>query len=106
MSFTGLLNQTATIANRSGHSADGRESVGAGTSAQCRAEEMTKMRLTPTGEPVRIDILFFFPSGTTVNVDDRITYNSTTYKAITKSVLVDGRGNTRHLQVEAQRWQS
>ena len=106
MSFKGLLNQTATIANRSGHSADGRETVGTGTDVDCRAEETTKMVMTATGEPVRIDIIFFFEGDVSVNVDDRITYGSSTYKAITKSVLVDGRGNTRHVEVQAQRWQS
>lgn len=106
MSYLGLLNQTSTVYNKTGHGGDGRETVGSGTVVACRAEEKTKMRMTPSGEPVRIDITFFYPSDTAINVDDRISYSSVDYKVITRSVLVDGRGATRHLEIEAQRWQS
>lgn len=63
------------------------------------------MRVNPKGEPTRIDIIFHFPTDTTISIDDKIVYDSDNYKVINKGEHVDGTGRVRNLRVEAQLWQ-
>lgn len=104
MSLLGLLNQTITIASKSSYNNEGREVVGAGTSVKCRFQQTTKRRLLPNGSLQTIDGIVYVPGDTSVNTDDKVTFNSVTYKVFSKYAAVDGSGNTDHYKLELIKW--
>lgn len=99
------MNQTVTLYSKSSYNRYGREQVGSGTDYKCRAEEVSKARLTPTGEQVMINLILYMDSTVSVSIDDRATYNSEEYKVFSVKKPIDGSGNTHHLKLELIKWQ-
>ena len=106
MSINGLLNQTITIASKSGYNAYGRENVGAGTSVKARFQKKTKQRLLPNGSVIMIEATVYVPADTTIAIDDKITYDSVNYKVFGIYDAVDGGGDINHKKLELTRWRA
>lgn len=106
MSILGLLNQTITIASKSGYNAYGRETIGASTSVKSRFQKQTKQKLLPNGSLVTIEAIVYVPSDTTVAIDDKVTYNSVDYKVYGIYAAIDGSGDTHHLKLELVKWKA
>lgn len=107
MSLASMLNQSIVIkASTGAPDAFGRPGFGAGVTTNCRFEKMNKIKLLPNGNSITIDARIFVPAGASVAVDDHVEFGTDIYKVITVSVLVDGRGATRHKELELQSWVS
>lgn len=106
MSINGLLNQTITLASKSGYDKYGRETVATGASIKARFQKTTKQKLAPNGALVTIDAIVYVPSDTTVVVDDKITYGGVDYKVYGIYAAVDGSGGTHHLKLEVIKWKA
>lgn len=104
MGILGLFNQTVTLYSRSSYNEFGREVVGSGVTYKARVQPVTKTRLLPNGETVRIDSIVYAEPGMLVNIDDRIDYDSSKYKVFGKSLAVDGAGKTQHIKLELIEW--
>lgn len=105
MSFNGFLNQDATVYNQSSLDRYGRENFGSGTSIKCRFERKKKAKLMPSGETQIIDGIVYCKPDITVNVDDKLTFDSNNYKVLNKESVVVGNGTTHHLELEVIKWQ-
>lgn len=105
MSFNGLLNQTAALANRSSRDRYGRETTLAPVNIKCRFQHKRRTRLTPTGETITIDALMFVSPKLNINVDDMVTFDGINYKVDTKSPKVGRAGKIHHIEVELIKWQ-
>lgn len=105
MSLKSLFRQTITIYAKSGYDSQGRESVGAGTTAKARFQATSKTRLLPNGSIKNIDGIAYVGSDVTVNIDDKVTYDSENYKVLGKYKVPDGQGNTNHIKLELIKWQ-
>ncbi len=106
MSITNLLAQTATIYPKSGYNKFGRDTSGAGTLVRCRFQNVTKTKLQPDQSVIVLVGTFYFDGSVTINTEDRILYNSLSYKVFTVNDSVDGRGRTRLIRVDVQKWQT
>lgn len=105
MSLASLFNQTITIYNKSSYDSEGNEVLGSGSSSKARVQEVAKRKLMPNGSVLLIDLIVYAKPTITVNTDDKVTYNSTNYKVISKNTAVDGQGNTNHYKLELVKWQ-
>lgn len=105
MSVGNLLNQTISIYNKSSYDEYGRLTVGSATSVKARFQPQTKRILAPNGDVLTISAIAYVPSDTTVNTDDKIVYDSNTYKVITKYPTPNGKGNTHFIKLELIKWQ-
>jgi hypothetical protein len=105
MNPTGLFNQTISLYTRSSYDRYGREVVGEAVSYKARFQEMTKSRLLPNGQVIKIDAVAYVQSDLTVAVNDRVDVGTVKYKIIGKSTAVDGQGNTNHIKLELTKWQ-
>jgi hypothetical protein len=104
MSFESLLNQTITIYNKASTDKWGRKTVGSGTSVSARLKEATDTFLLPNGEVQIVDGVAYVDAGTTVSVDDKISYNSIDYRVLKKEVQVDGAGTNHHIKLILIKW--
>lgn len=118
MSLIGLLNQSITIYNKSSRNRYGRESYGSGTAYKARIEQTDKTIFqAPIGvssqgvEGIPINAIIFVAGDTPVEVGDKITATapdesseSISYKVMRKHVAVDGRGTSRHIELECAKW--
>lgn len=108
MSITGLLKQTIYIYSQSSYTADGRISYGSSTTIQARVEKVNKQVVIGVGaqqQQVLVELVVYVPSGTDIEVDDKVTYSSVDYKVWQKKHAVDGQGNDHHIEVELIKWQ-
>lgn len=106
MSIRGLLNQTITIASKSGYNAYGRETVGTPTTVDARFQKQTKQKLLPNGSLITIEAICYVPSDTTVAVDDKVTHAGVNYKVYGIYGAVDGAGDTNHIKLELTKWRA
>jgi hypothetical protein len=106
MSILGLLNQTITLASKSGYNRYGREVVTAGASIQARFQKQVKQRLLPNGSLITIEAIVYVPANTTVATDDKITYGGVDYKVYGIYTAVDRSGDTNHLKLEVTKWKA
>ena len=106
MSLNGLLNQTLSVYNKSSFDAYGREVVGTATDIKARVQQTTKQRLLPTGALITIEIVAYVKSDASVNVGDRIKYDSKYYKVYGRYAAVDDTGNVDHYKLELTKWQT
>lgn len=106
MSITGLLNQTITIATKSGYDKYGRENVDAPTTVKARFQRTTKQKLSPNGSLITIDGIVYVSPDTTVAIDDKITFDGADYKVHGIYAAVDGTGDTNHLKLEVIKWKA
>lgn len=106
MSVAGLLNQTIVIYGKTSYNAQGREVVGAGVSVSARVQPKTKNIMSPTGAILTIDAVIYVGPDTTVNVDDKLTYDGQTYKVYSKYRVAGFGGTINHLKLEVIKWQT
>lgn len=99
-----LLNQTITISSKSARSRYGTPTYSSPVTVKARIELTTKTIMNATKELVPIDAIVFVALGTTVVVEDKIIHGGINYRVMRKDVLVDGRGDTRHIELMAQKW--
>ena len=105
MGISGLLNQTATLYNRSSYGADGREAFGTGSTVRIRMQPKGKRMLMPDGSIYTIDAIAFVRPDEVLSTDDKIVYNNVTYKVV-DIYLVPGRnGITNHQELKLIKWQ-
>lgn len=104
MSFTGLLNQSLTVYNKSSYGADGREVVGSGSTVKARVQPITKRKLLPNGSVINIDAIAYVNNDATIATDDRVAYNSQQYKVLSTYPVPDGTGDTHHIKLELIKW--
>jgi hypothetical protein len=105
MSFAGLLNQTITIKPPAASVDDyGRPSFGAGVVTLCRFEKLNKTKLLPNGQSIIIDGRVFIPGDVAAQINSHVEFGADLYKVISVSEMVDGRGATRHKELELQSW--
>lgn len=104
MALAGLLNQTITLYLKSSYNAYGREVVGSGTDYLARVQQTTKQKLSPTGSLITIDAIVYLDPSVSVNIDDRIAFDSQQYKVYGKYTAVDGAGKTNHIKLELVKW--
>lgn len=105
MSLTGLLNQTITLYSKTSYNKFGREVVGTGVDYYARVQLVTKSRLLPNGQTVLINLIVYIKPSVTVNINDKVTYDSVDYKVFGVSKPVDGTGTLHHTKLELTRWQ-
>lgn len=106
MSFTTLLNQSVTIYRKSGYGNDGRPTTSTPATASARVQKTTKQRLLPNNSLVTIVAIAYVLPNTVVEVEDRVDYGNDKYKVFSKNVAVDGDGDTHHIKLELQKWQT
>lgn len=99
-----LFNQSITLYRKASYNTDGRPNVGTGVSHIARVQPVTKNRLMPNGEMIQVVAICYLKANVTVAVDDKVTFSSHDYKIFTKSIAVDGRGNTNHIKLELIEW--
>lgn len=106
MSIANLLRQSATIYPKSGYNKFGRDVSGSGIPVSCRFENKTKTKTLPNQQVVLLVGNFYFIGTVSINTEDRIVYQGTSYKAFSVNGAVDGRGIQRLLKVEVTAWQT
>lgn len=111
MSLLGLLNQTITIYPVSSRSGDGREVFGTGVSVKARFQIPKRRNTMPRNIDgkstlIEIDAVAYVPSDTTVETDNKVTYESIDYKVVTKYAVPGMTGTTHHIRLELKKWQS
>lgn len=104
MSLNGLFNQTIDLYTGSVYDEFGREDHSISTSVKCRFQKTSKNRLGPNGSLITIAAVCYVPSDTTIEIDDRITFDSEDYKVYGKYTAIDGAGNTNHIKLELVKW--
>ena len=106
MSFQSLLNQSITISNKSGYDRYGKETTTGNTVVSARVEVKNQVKLLGNGETYVVNAIAFLPSTTTVNIDDKISYNGVDYKVLNKELVKQANGTTHHLELELRLWQN
>jgi plastocyanin len=104
MSLSGLLNQTITLYGKAGLDKYGRENYGVSSSVKCRFQKKTSTRLLPNGQVKVIEATVYLPATTTINVGDKVTYQTIDYKVYGRYDAIDGTGATNHIKVELTKW--
>jgi plastocyanin len=104
MSLASLLRQSTTLYNRSGYDRYGKETVGAGTTIKARVQIVSKPRIMPDGTSYVITAIIYYPSDTTINEGDKITYGANNYRVHGISLPTDGVGQTNHKKIECTNW--
>lgn len=104
MSLAGLLNQTITIYNRTSFDEYGRATLSSGTDVVGRFERHQKVKLLADGKVNNIEAICYIPAGTTVAINDKISYDGTYYKVMDRIDATDGAGKTHHIKLELIRW--
>ncbi len=102
MSFSGLLNQSGTIAAKGDPNKYGKTSFGSNVTVLMRFEKKkrTIMKVDKTVEP--IDGIVFVGSGTTVGVGDKLIYSGITYRVMDVEDVVLGNGQVHHKELKVQ----
>lgn len=106
MSLASLFSQSIIIYNQSSYDEYGRTSVGSGTTSKARVQAKRKRIVLANGDVASIDAIAYVPSGTTVDEDDRVTYDSNDYKVLSAYPTPDGKGDTKFIRLELVKWQT
>lgn len=104
MSYSGLLNQSVQIKQKTGLDRHGRELTGSATSYAARFERKTRNLFQPNGSIITIEARVFLPNTAVVAVDDELVYDNASYRVV---VIKDqqGRAARHHITVEVTKWQ-
>ena len=100
------MNQTITKYAKSSYNDEGREVVGSGSTVQCRFQKRTSRRLLPNNTVITIDAIVYVPPATSINTDDKVTFESQNYKVFAIYEAVGGDGQKNHLKCELIKWQT
>lgn len=106
MSINGLLNQTIGLYSKASYDEYGREVVGGILNVRARFQRQTKQRLLPNGSLILIEGIVYVPAGTTVAVDDKITFESVDYKVYGINKAINGTGGVNHIKLEVTKWKA
>lgn len=90
------LNQTVSLARRTGSDAYGSPAWAAGTTVKARVQQRKRMVRNEAGEQVVSDLQVFLAPTVTVGEGDRITYSGGTYQVLAVSEE-QGLSSTSHL---------
>lgn len=105
MSFTGLLNQTISVYNRTTRDLHGKLSFGTAASVSARVERKYGLTIiTKENDKEPIDAVVFVPAGTAVENSDKIVYDSQTYRVVKRLDQVGRGGDIHHVELFIQRW--
>jgi len=96
--YVDLLDQTVTVANKTGRNSEGQPTYGAGTQVNARVQETSKRFMKGNGMEVQARLMIFLPSTATVDTDDKITYESNDYYVIEKRTRRNGDGSVHHIE--------
>lgn len=105
MSINGLLNQTITVSENTGHDKFGRKTVGTETDYKCRFQKDTSQVLLPNGQLVTILAKVYVAPSTSIDIEDKVTFDSVDYKVYGKYQAVDGLGATHHYKLDLIKWE-
>lgn len=105
MSSLSLMNQSISVYQRSSYDSHGREVVGSATTVVARIQQKTRNVFMANRELVTILATAYVPPGTTVSIDDKVSFASQTMKVFSKYEVPDGSGNVDHIKLELIRWQ-
>lgn len=105
MSIKGLLNQTITVATKTGNDKFGRKVVGTTTSYKCRFQKDTSQQLLPNGQLVTILAKVYVADDAVVDIEDKVTFEGVDYKVYGKYQAVDKLGTTHHYRLELIKWE-
>lgn len=100
MSVNGLMNQTITIASKSGFDGYGRVTTSTGATIKARVQQTTKQKFLANGDVILITALAYVPADTTVEINDVITVGDREYSVYGKYEAVDGGGRINHIRLE------
>lgn len=100
MSVNALMNQTITIASKSGYDGYGRATTSTETTIKARVQQTTKQKFLANGDVILITAIAYVPADTTVEIDDAITVDSREYSVFGKYEAVDGSGRINHIRLE------
>lgn len=100
-----LRRQTVTLYTSSTKDRYGRQSHGSGTDYKVRVNEKTKNIFKPNGEVITIHANCYFSPDVTIDIDDKVTYNSIDYKVFSKKIARNEQGVAHHTKVELVKWQ-
>lgn len=99
MALPNLLNQTVSVYPRASYDSYGREVLGSAVSYKARVQEVTKTIQQPNGQIIAVDAIAYLNANPTISINDKVSFNSTTYKVVGKSTAIDGQGNTNHVKL-------
>lgn len=100
----GLMNQSLRIYARTGVDRYGNHEGSTGVTVRCRFELTSKTITTKDNEREPVDGIVFVGPSVTVNVGDRVRYNSRDYRVLRMSEVVGGTGKTHHKELMVQLW--
>jgi hypothetical protein len=94
-----LLNQTVSIANKTGRNSEGQPTYGTPTSTSARVQETTQRVTNSKGMEVKAALKIFLPSPTTINIDDKVTFGSVDYTVVEKNKPRIEDGSVNHIEI-------
>lgn len=104
MEISGLLNQTGQIAVRTTRDRHGQLTYAAAADVAMRFEQTNRTIQTPENEKEPIDAVVFVGPTVSVELGDKVIYNSVSYKVMRKSTVPGRDGSTHHLELLVQKW--
>lgn len=104
MSFSGFMNMPMTVYNSSGTDKFDQPAFGSGTAINARFRQTNSTLIVGANEVEPIDGVVITDPSVTVNIGDKIVYNSVNYRVLTKLISVDGRGDPHHFELKVQEW--
>jgi hypothetical protein len=106
LGLPGLLNQTVSIYNATGQDRHGDGAFGVATNVKARMVPKSRTILQPNGTVVQIDALCYVKPETNVNINDKLIYDSNTYKVTGKDAEVNRNGSTHHWTLKLALWRT
>lgn len=105
MSYAALLNQSASFKNPDNtRDKYGRPGLGASSNIRCRVERRYKTVKTEQREREPIHAVAFTSTSDDVQIGAQFTYDSVTYRVITRSDVPGYGGNIHHHELNLQEW--
>ena len=98
------MNMPITIYNSAGTDRTGKQTFGSGTATKCRFRQTNGTITTATNEIEPVDGVVITKATETINIGDKIAYNSLNYKVLTKLVSIGANGNPHHFELKVQEY--
>ena len=96
MSFTGMLNQSATIKTKTNNSLYGQPETTTSTGVTVRVEPTDKTIFDIDGREKVAKLRIFLLPSVTIKAGDLITYDGTDYEVIAMEDMYKGNGTLHH----------
>lgn len=104
MALVGLLNQAGSLYTKSTRNKYGKTGFGSAVAIKMRFQKTSTTILNNEREPEPIDGIVFVGPDVTIDVGDKLTYNSVTYRVMTVEPIVVGNGSVHHKELKVQEW--